>query len=111
MIALFIPWLLLLILVVIIFFLIRKKWRVALLLISIMLAVNWWSECIPFRICILKDSNNSNRLSIMCFNIDGSDGDIDEKAKNVREFIKHYSPDIVFIAEFNEQSPNPLNSI
>ena len=46
----------------------------------------------------------------MCFNIDSSSGDNIEKAKNIKELIKKFSPNIVFIAEFNEQFPKPLHS-
>lgn len=110
MLALFIPWFLLLVLFVVIVLLIRKKWKASIILFVVMLALNWWYKCIPFRLYGLDDTNDSSRLKIMCFNIDGSSGDVIEKAKNIKELIKKISPNIVFIAEFNEQFPKPLHS-
>ncbi len=110
MIALFIPWLLLLVLFVVIVLLIKKKWRASLLLAAIIIIVNWWGECIPFRLFV-GDINKAAKLKIICFNIDGSSGDNLQKSKDVRAIIKHYSPDIVFIAEFNEEYPKPLDSL
>lgn len=110
MLALFIPWFLLFVLFVVIVLLIRKKWKASIILFVVMLALNWWYKCIPFRLYGLDDTNDSSRLKIMCFNIDGSSGDVIEKAKNIKELIKKLSPNIVFIAEFNEQFPKPLHS-
>lgn len=110
MLALFIPWLLLLVLFVVIVLIIRKKWKASIILFVVMLALNWWYKCIPFRLYGLIDTNDPCRLKIMCFNIDSSSGDNIEKAKNIKELIKKFSPNIVFIAEFNEQFPKPLHS-
>ncbi len=111
MIALFIPWLLLILFLVFIILLIKKKWRGSLLLAAIVIIVNWWGECIPFRLWSKGGINETAKLKIICFNIDGSSGDNLEKSKSIRDFIKQYSPDIVFIAEFNEQYPKPLDSL
>jgi len=110
MLALFIPWFLLLELFVVIVLLIRKKWKASIILFVVMLALNWWYKCIPFRLYGLNNTNDSCRLKILCFNIDGSCGDIIEKAKSIKELINKLSPNIVFIAEFNEQFPKPLHS-
>lgn len=78
---------------------------------AIILLVNWWGESIPFRLWCKGSINESAKLRIICFNIDGSSGDNLEKSKSVRDFVKQYSPDIVFVAEFNEQYPKPLDSL
>ena len=111
MFALFIPWLLLILLFVFIILLLKKKWRVPLLLAAIIIVVNWWGECFPIRLGSKVDIDKTDKLKIICFNIDGSSGENLEKSKSVRDFIKYYSPDIVFIAEFNELFPKPLDSL
>ena len=88
MLALFIPWFLLLEVFVVIVLLIRKKWKASIILFVVMLALNWWYKCIPFRLYGLNKTNDSYRLKILCFNIDGSSGDNIEKAKSIKELIK-----------------------
>ena len=109
MMALIIPWLLALLVILAVVSLISKKWKVALLLAGVILLLNWLYECIPIRLWRLSDSGSG--VKIICFNIDGATGDVFEKAHNVREILKKYSPDIVFIAEFNEWAPNTMDSL
>jgi len=109
MLALIIPWLLSLLIILVVVCLISKKWKVALLMAGVILLLNWWYECIPLRLWSLSDSGIG--VKIICFNIDGATGDAFEKAHNVREILKKYSPDIVFIAEFNEWTPDTMDSL
>lgn len=75
-----------------------------------MIALNRWSECIPLRLW-RTTCTDRDKLRVICFNIDGSTGNIREKAIKVRDFLRRYPTDIVFIAEYNEQHPRILDSL
>ena len=109
MLALTIPWLLVILIIAAIVCLLKKRWKVSLFLIVVTLVLNWWCECIPFR--LWNSSGTGECIKIISFNIDGSLGDPLEKAQKVTNFLHQYSPDMVFVAEFNEQYPHSLDSL
>ena len=111
MLALALPWILLILIILTVMFLLKKKWGVAIFLIIITIAVNWWSECIPFRLWHKQNPCDDNCLHIISWNIDGSTGDTLEKARNIKAFLHENPADIVFVAEFNEQDPRALDSL
>lgn len=111
MFVLFIPVLLLLLLALIVILLIKKRWKVAVPFILVVIIVNWWSECVPFRMLPLHEGNNGRNLKVMSFNIDGSSNDFIIKAPRIASLIESYSPDAVFIAEFCEQNVKALDTL
>lgn len=111
MLPLFIPWLLILLLSIVLFFLYKKKRLVAFLLFVVVIFLNFWSECIPIRLFAKKGKYNEEYLKVMCFNIEGSRGNLQDKIQRVRSFLRQYTPDIVFLSEFNEENPNDIDSI
>jgi len=72
---LFFPRILVLLLMVAIPFAWKKKWIVAIVLIVFAVVLNWWAECIPFRIWPLNDKGKGNTIKVMSFNIDGTKDD------------------------------------
>lgn len=111
MLALTIPWLLVLLTITAIVCLLKKKWKVALLLVGVALALNWWSECIPLRLCPLKTRIESNSLKVMTFNINGANDDFSDRAEAICRIIKESAPDVIFVAEYPEQNPLLLDSM
>lgn len=111
MFGLILPWLLLLLVITIVVLLLRKKWKPSLFFAAVFIVVNWWAECIPFRLFETSAASRVGALRIISFNIDGSDGDPLEKARNIRAYLRKFPHDIVFIAEFNEQYPKSLDSL
>ena len=111
MLALTIPWLLALLTIAAIVCMIKKKWKVALLLVGVTLALNWWCECIPYRLFRTQQSLCSKAISVMCFNINGSDYYTYENAEQVYLLIKKCNPDVVFISEFANNYSNCLDSL
>ena len=89
----------------------KKKWKATLILITALLAINWWCECVPFRLSLLHEKDNAYRLSVMNFNIDGSMNKISVKAEGLVNIINSYNPDIVFVIEFSELYPGALDSL
>lgn len=111
MLPLFIPWLLVFLLLVVLFFLFKKKRLVAFLVFVVVILLDLWSECIPIRIIPKTGNGREECLKVMCFNIEGSKGNLQEKTQSIRFFLQQYAPDIVFISEFNEREPNYIDSI
>lgn len=110
MLPLFIPWILILLLLADSFFLLKKKWLIAAVIFIMVFVLNWWSECIPLRLCGVSRSEKET-LSLISFNIDGSAGDPLKKAKVITSFLHRNQSDIAFVAEFNEQFPGSLDSL
>lgn len=111
MLALTIPWLLALLTIATIVCMIKKKWKVTLLLFGVMLAFNWWSECIPVRINLFDKPERGRSIKVLSYNIDGSMELIRPKASAIANLIKQNNPDIVFIAEFSELYPDALDTL
>lgn len=107
--ALIIPWILVILILATIVCLIWKKWKIVFLLFGLLLAFNWWGKCIPFR--LYNVSSVARSVKIISFNIDGATGDSIYKAQAVRSMLKQYSPDIVFLVEFNEWAPYTIDSL
>lgn len=105
------PWLLFILAITSVILLLRKQWKKFVFLAAVIIVSNWWFECIPFRIWTSSGGINEKSIRIISFNIDGSNGDALEKALNVRDYLRQYPHDIAFIAEFNEQFPQSLDSL
>jgi len=111
MLPLVIPWILTLLFVLALVLVLKKKWIYSLFVFLLMFILNNWSECLPLHLWNSKSTINGRCLRIISFNIDGSSGDLLEKGNEVLTIIRHHSPDIVFLAEFNEQYPHSLDSL
>lgn len=102
MIALSLPWVLLILAIVIILLIAKKKWFVSVVLLSFTLIVNWWAECIPFRLWTVTEKSDGICLKVMSFNIKGTSEDVIIKAGRLTEIIAKYNPDVLFIAELGK---------
>ena len=105
------PWLLLVLLTISLVLLLYKKWFTALLLLIICISLNWYFECIPFRLWALRDQQVKRSLKVMSFNINGTDKDIINRADRIVKIINEKNPDIVFLAEFYEDDLNVLDTL
>lgn len=95
MLALIIPWLLALLAIVSIVCLISKKWKAALFLILMTLALNWWSGCF----CFGNKTSCCGDFKILSFNIDGADVYNDNKTESIISIINKENPDVIFLTE------------
>lgn len=111
MIALFIPWVLIALLLFVIALFFKRRWKVASLLFILVFIINYLYECFPLNYQLSNTVSEGKRLKIICFNFDGSTGDIKEKACKVDSFLLKYKPDIVFLAEFSERASKQQDSI
>lgn len=111
MLILLLPWIIGLLVLSTIVFLVRKKWKVVIILFLVTLCLNWWTECIPFRLWSLSGKGSGRCTTVMSFNIDGSSGDIKKKAPRIVSLIDRYSPDVVFIAEYCEDCIPALDTL
>lgn len=111
MLALIIPWALVILLILAILFLIKRKRALFFFFVIAAIWLNWLSKCIPFRLSYPPDRYKGDYIKIISYNIDGTSGNTIEKARNVRALLREYSPDIVFIAEYDDFHPSILDSI
>ncbi len=111
MLVLLIPWLLIAMLFISVIFVLLKKWLVALILLFVCLGVNWYYECIPFRLWSISEKSEKKSLKLMTFNIDGANKDIIERAEEIIEIINDKDPDVIFLAEFYEDDLNVLDTL
>ena len=111
MLALAIPWILVILTIAAIVCLIKKKWKVALLSVVLTLVLNWWGECIPQRLFRIQPSQCSVTISVMCFNIGGSEFYTINDARQVYLLINKCNPDVVFISEFANKHSDFLDSL
>lgn len=111
MLALLLPWLLLLLIIIAVVCLILKKWKISLLLLLVIICINWWIECIPAHLWQCPNNKEDRMLRVLCFNVNGTSGDVYDKARRVREFLRDNPTDLFFIAEFNERQSKPLDSL
>ena len=110
MLALFIPWLLLVLLYVIVILLFKQKWKTAIVGGIIVIAINNWSECIPYRICSI-DRGCGNSLKVFVFNAEGSGEDTRIKGQGILDLVNETNPDVVFISEFFGRNAYYLDSL
>ena len=111
MLVLTIPWLLLVLFISSLILLICRKWIVGLLLFAICIGINWYFECIPFRLWTIREQSVKSSLKLMSFNIDGAGKDIRSRAEKIIGIINEKNPDIVFLAEFYEDDLNVLDTL
>ena len=111
MLALAIPWLLIVLLLVNIVLLSKKRWWWSLFVFVCIIATNRRFECVPLRLWNSTDVESQVTLRVFSFNIDGSDGDVVRKSYQLMEMVKHYSPDILFIAEYPEQNVQAMDTL
>lgn len=110
MLPLFVPWLLIILLLLVTYYLVRKRWIIAIIVLFACVAINWHYKCFALHICC-DDSISKCSISIMCYNIEGMNGEIKEKAPKIFNQISRYNPDIVFITEYSEQDVLALDTL
>ncbi len=92
------------------YYLVRKRWLIALVLLFVCIAINWYYKC--FALQLWRDNSISrSSISIMCYNIDGMNGTISDKAPQIVGQISRYNPDVVFITEYCEQDVLALDTL
>lgn len=111
MLPLSLPWVILLLLLIIIGLLLWKKWFFSGLLIIVIVVLNWWAECIPFRLWSVNDISDVPPIKVMSFNISGTSKDIHPKVAALVSLIKRYAPDIIFISEISNENKPVLDSL
>ena len=110
MFALIIPWAVLLLLVIALICA-KKRKSVSVILVIVAIGLNWLGECIPFRLFYPIVNKEGKVIKVLSYNIDGTSGDVLDKSDRVRSFLREYSPDIVFIAEYDDFHPTVLDSL
>ena len=111
MIVLIVPWLLALLFIIVCVLLLKKRWLLSTLLFIVVLLLNWSFESFSLSWSSNSIGLSEKKFSVLCFNIEGSSGDVYEKAVSVANLLHKYSPDIVFISEFSEQYPDVIDSV
>lgn len=111
MIALSLPWILLILFIMAIFFFCRKKIILGALFIVLCIFVNWWSECIAFRVWPTIKPHKERCFSVLTFNIDGASIDFGNRASSIVELIKAINPDVMFLAEYGDNKKAYLDSL
>lgn len=111
MLVLLIPWLFIALLFISVVFALFKKRLVSLILLIVCLGVNWYFECIPFRLWSINEQPEKRSLKIMSFNIDGASKDIIERVEDIIKIINDKDPDVIFLAEFYEDDLNVLDAL
>lgn len=107
---LLVPWFLLLLFCTIVVLLIFKVWIACLFVIIVVFVLNWKTKCIAFKSLFLSKENCNHRLKVMSFNINCNFSNVGIKAKELTDFINHYSPDVVFISELSDFNRDTLNA-
>lgn len=110
MLPLFVPWLLIILLLLEAYFLVRKRWLIAIIVLFVCITINWYYKCFALHFWC-DDSISKCSISIMCYNIDGMNGEIREKAPRIFDQISRYNPDVVFITEYSEQDVLALDTL
>ena len=110
MIALSVPWLLLVLLLTAIFILLKKRWVTGSVLLVIMVVLNLWAECIPFRVYSVKEDCDKC-IKLLTFNIDGASDDFGNRVIGIADLIQSINPDVVFLAEYGEEDNHGLDSL
>ena len=111
MLALAIPWLLIVLLLVNIVLLTKKRWCWSLLVFVCIIVLNRRFECVPLRLWNSTEPQSEWSLRVVSFNIDGTNGELHDKAEKIRNLLHECSPNIIFIAEFVELHPAYLDSV
>lgn len=96
MLPLLFPWIIIVLLVISFILSFWKKWKTIAVLLGLAAILNWWAECIPFRIWPLYESGGDRTIEVMSFNIDGTKEDFYIKAPKLAQQIIRYAPDIIF---------------
>lgn len=111
MLVLVIPWLLIALLSISVIFWLFKKWLIGLLLLIVVVVINWYFECVPFRLWPINNQSEKKSIKIMSFNIDGANKNISDRAEKIIDIINNKNPDVVFLAEFYEDDLNVLDTL
>ena len=111
MLPLLFPWILLVLIVIAIILSFWKKWKAVVPLIVLAFILNWWTECIPFRLWPFNEVDGDKSIKVMGFNIDDSKGDFCTKAPKLAQLIIKYAPDIIFVSEISDANKPLLDSL
>lgn len=106
MLPLLLPWIAIALVLAAFILLLCKKWRIGVLLIVLAIVVNWWSECIPFRLWPICEKAGFRSISVFAFNINTTSGYISEKVNKLVCIIEKNNPDVIYFSELS--TPNRL---
>lgn len=76
MLPLAMPWVLVLLTLISAFLFLFKRWILGVVLFLVVVILNSWSECIPFRLWGVTKKGDKEALKVMSFNISGTSADI-----------------------------------
>lgn len=105
------PWILISLLMISIGLLLWKKRIAACISLLLAICLNWWAECIPFRLWPVNGAGDGQTIKVMSFNISGTSADIHPKVSTLVSLIKRYDPDLIFIAEISNKNKPVLDSL
>lgn len=111
MLPLLFPWLILALAIVASVLMFYKKWRVGIFFLILAIIVNWWGECIPFRLWPLREEDNSSDVRVLTFNIRSSEENVGAKIDKLEELVRKNSPDIIYITELSKSVKPLLDSL
>lgn len=111
MLPLLFPWIILALLIIALVSSFYKKWRYVVSLMVFAIIVNWWSECIPFRLWPVCQNTVSRSISVLTFNISTTKEKKAEKAEMLAILIGKKSPDIIYVSELSKSSKRSLDTL
>ena len=107
MLPLILPWVILAFVVIASVLIFCKKWRTGIFLYILTIVVNWWGECIPFRLWPMHEKESPYNVRVLTFNIGSSRKNISDKIDKLTDLIRNNKPDIIYITELGN-SIKPL---
>lgn len=80
-------------------------------MLIIIVILNSWSECMPFRFWLKTENNGNDVIKVMCFNISCTSYDINPKVEKLTKLIFDHKPDVLFVAEISDTNKPVLDSL
>lgn len=111
MLPLLLPWIVIALVIAALILSFCKKWRIGTLIIVFSVIVNWWCECIPFRLWPQCENAGPRSISVLTFNINGTKENIDERSEKLVKLIRKNSSDIIYISELGVNKKPFLDSL
>lgn len=111
MLPLLLPWVAIVLVLAALILSLCKKWRIGALLLVLAIVVNWWSECIPFRLWPLCEKSGPRRICVLTFNISATKKKIGEKVEKLINIVGETSPDIIYLSELCEPNKSLIDTL
>ncbi len=109
MLPLLLPWIITSLVIVAIILSFWKKWRFSALLIVVAVIVNWWSECIPFRLWSISEKSGPRNIRVLTLNFSGTKKKTGEEIEKLVNIVGETLPDVIYISEFCEPNKSLID--